>query len=465
MIIDVDNKFISITLKLDNQTFVFKDSMRIFTCSLNELCEVFNVTGKLSIYKDEYNSFDLFNKPILLREFIDYALQDSISLYNALYKAQLGYHSKYKVDITTIVSAPSLAFKIFRLNYLDKDIPILSPSNDNFIRLSYYGGSTDIYKCYGKNLYYYDINSLYPYAMLKDLPGELIRTYHQKDCCNINLDKFFGFLSVTISCPSSVQIPVLPYRQNGRTIYPQGIWTATYFSEELKYALTLGYQIQEIHLAKEFTKTKYFEEYVNEMYGIKATSKGSEKFIAKMLLNSLYGLFGRKKEVIESKIINKKELFNYVTTSIIKTIIDLDNGKCVILMISNLNPPLIGKLNTLYEVNFKNTFKTVKSNVAIASAITSYARLHMNPFKIAGQIYYSDTDSVITSVKLDSLFLSEGDRVLGLMKDELNGLTMSEAYFLGIKQYGYYYIDENGIKHEKSVWAGVERNSISFFRH
>ena len=48
------------------------------------------------------------------------------------------------------------------------------------------------------------------------------------------------------------------------------------------------------------------------------------------------------------------------------------------------------------------------------------------------------------------------------MKDELNGCRISEAYFLGIKQYGYWYLDETGQRIEKSVWAGVPRDSISF---
>lgn len=46
---------------------------------------------------------------------------------------------------------------------------------DCFIRDSYYGGSTDFYLRYVKNAYYYDVNSLYPYAMLQDMPLNPIR--------------------------------------------------------------------------------------------------------------------------------------------------------------------------------------------------------------------------------------------------------------------------------------------------
>lgn len=46
---------------------------------------------------------------------------------------------------------------------------------------------------------------------------------------------------------------------------------------------------------------------------------------------------------------------------------------------------------------------------------------------------------------------------LGLFKDELNGSIISKGVFLGIKQYGY---TVDGI--EKSVFAGVPRNTIKF---
>lgn len=35
---------------------------------------------------------------------------------------------------------------------------------------------------------------------------------------------------------------------------------------------------------------------------------------------------------------------------------------------------------------------------------------------------------------------------LGDFKEELNGLVITQATFLGIKQYGYHCIDENGVK-------------------
>ena len=54
---------------------------------------------------------------------------------------------------------------------------------------------------------------------------------------------------------------------------------------------------------------------------------------------------------------------------------------------------------------------------------------------------------------------------LGKFKDELGGLLIEEAIFLGIKQYGYKYVDAlagGGKQIEKSTFAGVPKNSLPF---
>ena len=87
-IIDDSNKFITITLNINNQVFIFKDSLRIFPMSLTGLCKTFGVEGKSSKYIKAFNSLNLFDNKDLLEMFIDYGMQDSIALYNALVNAQ-----------------------------------------------------------------------------------------------------------------------------------------------------------------------------------------------------------------------------------------------------------------------------------------------------------------------------------------------------------------------------------------
>lgn len=99
-------------------------------------------------------------------KFISYSVGDSVALLEALLEAQLQYLLDFNVDITSIFSTATLSLKIFRQKFLDKEIPILHKNIDKFIRNGYYGGATDYYKLKGKILHYYDVNSLYPKAML-----------------------------------------------------------------------------------------------------------------------------------------------------------------------------------------------------------------------------------------------------------------------------------------------------------
>lgn len=184
------------------------------------------------------------------------------------------------------------------------------------------------------------------------------------------------------------------------------------------------------------------------MYMEKASSTGSQRWISKLLLNSLYGIFGRKQEIIESVTILKADLHKYVCTNIIKSVINIDDNKCTLLIIKNIDPQLIKELNINFAINIKQYFNLIKSNVAIASAITSYARIHMTPYKINPNTLYTDTDSIFTTQPLPNHLIGKD---LGLMKDELNGLRIKQAYFLGIKQYGYWYLDKDNVRIQKSV--------------
>jgi hypothetical protein len=105
---------------------------------------------------------------------------------------------------------------------LNHDISILKGSVDRFVRKSYFGGHTDIYKNYIKKGKYYDINSLYPFAMLKPMPNQLRQIY--KNMNNINLNDFFGFIKCEITTPNNILKPILPYKDvnSNRTIYPIG---------------------------------------------------------------------------------------------------------------------------------------------------------------------------------------------------------------------------------------------------
>lgn len=266
-IIDDKNSFISISCNALGELIEWKDSLRIFPESLNNLCEMFSVEGKLSSYNPNFKNLELFNNPKLLQEFINYSLQDAKALFEVLFNAQNKYFNNFKVDIESIYSTATLSLKIYRSKFQNDPIFILPSNLDTFIRNSYYGGGTDVYKAYGKNVHYYDVNSLYPFAMLNPMPYNLV-VNKLIDLRFRTLDSFFGFAYVEINCPLNMLRPVLPFHKDGKTIYPVGNWEGVYFSEELKAVEKLGYKIKLIK-GYEFTKLNLFDSYINYFYNIK----------------------------------------------------------------------------------------------------------------------------------------------------------------------------------------------------
>ena len=454
-IIDDSNTFISITCNALGELIEFKDSLRIFPMSLDKLCAMFDVEGKSTAYNPKFSNLELFNNPTLLQEFISYSLQDAKALFEALFNAQNMYFSKFNVDIESVYSTATLSLKIYRSKFQEDPIFILPSNIDNFIRNSYYGGGTDVYKGFSKLVYYYDVNSLYPAAMLNDMPYNLIKIHKNMD--NINLENFFGFIEVEVLCPIDMKRPVLPHHVNGKTIYPVGNWKAVYFSEELKAVAKLGYQFKLIK-GYEFSKANLFKSYINYFYEIKKNSTGVERNMAKLQLNNLYGYFGRKQEGLTTLNVKNVELTNVLLTRVVKSITPINEDYTTVLTYSNINSTMLEKLNNQFQ-SIGSDQHFIMSNVAIASAVTAYARIVMIPYKIDPNTLYTDTDSIFTTVTIDPKLI--GDH-LGQMKDEMNGIVIQEACFVGPKKYGYWYYDKDGNKVEKSVFAGVPRNSLTF---
>jgi len=431
--------------------------MRVFPVSLQDLCELFGVKGKLSKYNIEFNDLSLFFNKELLNQFKEYSIQDYLALYETLKTAQQIYLRDYNVDITSILSTSSLSLKIFRQIFLDTDIPVLKGTEDSFIRRGYFGGHTDYYKSYITKGKYYDINSLYPKAMCQPMPHKIIKKYN--DMSHIKLNDFFGFALAEITTPKNILKPLLPYKHEGKTIYPTGSFIGVYFSEELKKIQSKGYQMKLIK-GYEFSKISLFDKYVEHFYNKKKTAKGASRFIAKMHLNQLYGVFGRKQETLETINIYNKDLIKYLTTRIVKAVIHINEDISTILMLSNINSDILNELNSSLDTNLYNHRSEVKSNVALAAAVSAYGRIHMIDYILNNEVAYIDTDSVFTTHLLDESLIGKD---LGLMKDELEGNIIEEAYFLGIKQYGYHYNDSVSQSNiMKSVFAGVPRDCLNF---
>lgn len=89
-----------------------------------------------------------------------------------MFSAQDIYFRNFDVDICDWVTISSKALGIFRSKFLDDKKTKPTMNVDNFVRKGYFGGKAEAYIPKGENLFYYDVNSLYPYIMKEhEMPG------------------------------------------------------------------------------------------------------------------------------------------------------------------------------------------------------------------------------------------------------------------------------------------------------
>nr|YP_007475385.1 DNA polymerase [Microbotryum lychnidis-dioicae]AGE14599.1 DNA polymerase [Microbotryum lychnidis-dioicae] len=473
VLIDADHKYILV--KLTKVKIEFKDSLRILPMSLESLASTYNIKGKTEPYNVKWQdlTFHLNNNPLKPTEdwirFKLYADQDVISLYKIMIKTQNWCYSEFQTDLALTFSTASLAIRVYRTKFLpetdlDKSLvngkivsqfPLINSWLDTIIRKAYYGGSTDYFKLYGENLHYYDVNSLYPAAMKLGVPGQFQRTNTEID----SLENFYGYVEAKIVYNGD-EIPLLPYRNfDGSLIYPKGEWIGLYFSEELKEVVKYGYTVLPIK-GYEFEKIMPFNNYVDYFYELKNTSTGFERTLNKLLLNTLYGYFGRSITVNQPLTCEESELDKLILMEVVDNYRPLGIKGYLVLLKTNLSKTQITEINKAVGGTGKGRKALVTSNVAVAAAVTANARVIMIKYKRLpnNTLFYTDTDSIFLQKPLDPNLCNSK---LGFMKDELSGKVIDKAYFLGIKQYCYTYYDHSNTLYTKSVFAGVKRDSLS----
>jgi hypothetical protein len=379
----------------------------IFTTTLREIYDLITESDlpyacKIFEYKDKCYSLTIIkskNNELVLKDYYHFLpIKEDYNMIDKYYNILLLYTTikrEFNIDIghRRILSISSIAFNIFKQHKdLYKQIANLTFTQDDFIRKSYIGGRTEIYKpIHMKESYYYDVNSLYPYVMANmDMPvGVPIHRPSEYFKAN-KLGDFFGFVEVLVRVPNDISLCVLGINlslEDTGIVYPKGILKGVYFSEELKLAISKGYKVLQIYRAYEFKKAIIFKKYVDKLYELRVSSKGLLNHIYKKLLNTLYGRFG----CVYSRITPDEE-------------------------------------NDIELTSFNKYM-----NVGIASAITSYARIYM--YKIIEPLYkhllYIDTDGIFLDCKLDQELVQNKLGYFKLVSEN------SSSIFYGTKFYMY----------------------------
>jgi len=486
--------------KSENKTIIFKDSYLLLPLSLRKLCTAFKVEAPKTFFpflltniyysgvfpKFEYwtgISFSKFENLVseyknkmwsFEQEAIKYCKLDCQCLHVVLTKFNELIFNEFNININKPLTLPSLAMRIYKTHYMPENslYQMLGRPEWN-IRESYTGGAVDVYIPHNrittflekviiffKKLYYYDVNSLYPFVMANNnMPiGKPIA--FDGDIRN-NDPNAYGFFLCKITSPEYLAHPILQRRiktPNGlRTIAGLGSWEGWIYSEEMDNAIKYGYQF-EIIKGYEFKKGNLFKDYVLKMYELRLHyPKGDAmNLIAKLLMNSLYGKFGMKLQSTELAIYNcstesgKESLKEHIQLfqESIADFIQIENHFLII-------------RNTMLSINYnekEDKYHGQDINIAIASAITAGARVQMSYFKNNPnlKLYYSDTESGVIDQPLPESMVGNE---LGQLKLEH---VINKAVFLAPKVYGLVDIDGKEVIKVKGITHNVA-SEIHFY--
>ena len=329
-----------------------------------------------------------------------------------------------------------------------------------------------------------------------------------------NVEKYFGFIKCKVSAPTNLFIPVLPVRFEGKLYFPlcrsclvekrqhycnhvkekDKTFVGTWTTMEINVALSKGYKIVEVYEVLHYENTSYdlFKSIIGKWLKIKQEASGFPewcdnedkkieyinnyknkmginleydkikynpglRFIGKLLINSFYGKFGQRNNLVKTIVVNNyKDYYNLLDNSLIEV-----KGEI-----------LINNNNIIINYNYKdeNDAYEGKNNVALAAFVTSYARLklydELNKIECSrqGRVLYFDTDSIIFSTKSGEYSPPIGD-LLGEMTDELrdfgDGAKISRFVSIGPKNYSFEVTKPDNSKQTIIKAKGIHLNNAT----
>ncbi|XP_054152671.1 uncharacterized protein LOC128951450 [Oppia nitens] len=397
------------------------------------------------------------------------------------------------------------------------------------IRESFYGGRTN-------NLYfnadstgtelikYKDVCSLYPTVLSKcEYPighPSIISKFIDTSIYN-----YFGFIKCKVLPPKDLYIPVLPLKSETKKLVfalcnqcakdmspnkcshsdKERAISSTWYSEELKLAIEMGYKILKIYevLHYERKTNEIFKPYIQQWLKLKTEASGwpdncttdelkrnyiSEyqsregvdlefnkmspnpglRFIAKLMLNSLWGKLAQRPNQKQTKLCKTYDAYRSI----------ISDAK---IQIKGEIMPNDETILVNYQYIDDNYSSAGNTNIALASMVTGNARIHLYrelhniESSAKGRVLYFDTDSVIyrhdpTKGWYDPPigdFL--GDMTDEIEKDYKEGSYINSFTSCGPKNYGYQVVTGDGRVIQKVKVKGISiteevKHKINFER-
>ena len=361
-------------------------------------------------------------------------------------------------------------------------------------RDAFFGGRTNAVQLYyqvqpGEQIRYVDYTSLYPFVNKNcQYPvGHPVIINNP----SFTIEEYFGLALCKVLPPRELYHPVLPYRCNGKLMFPlcrtcaetqvkfplservyhcshnedERALTGTWCTPELMEAKRQGYTIVQLYEVWHFPNTSnlLFKQYVDTFLKLKQEASGwpadvgedpekrqdyiinylrheniqldaekieknpGKRSTAKMMLNSFWGKFGEQS--------NKNQVQAFTSPSSFYKL--LQNEEQQIHSIRIVNEHMIEVVHDYIEDSIPTQ---VNINIFIACFTTCWARLKLYEalHQLQQQVLYFDTDSVIYKWKPNAPELPLG-QYLGQFTNELDDPSdyITEFAAAGPKNYGY----------------------------
>ena len=308
---------------------------------------------------------------------------------------------------------------------------------------AYHGGRTDtFYKGMPQSdvVLKYDINSLYPFCMLGNIPVR----YSQRGNGQALVKAIRGGYSdlvamadVTLNIPPASAYGFLGLegvKHNGQLIFPVGRFRVSAWQPILEIAHQQGY-IERVHNVWLYDAAPIFDDYVEALFARRLEYKEKKNkawdTLTKLMMNSLYGKFGQRENPEWIEVDANSEEYAVMIEP------DTDMGRTSNVYEDRLTEYWqIGK-QLLKVIPDGNAQLARQSICSIAGYITAKGRAILwqglaEVINAGGTLYMADTDSIITNVSLPSHMVDGTELGKYKLEDSVPG---SECYFTAPKHY------------------------------
>ena len=449
----IDYKLFSVTISVGGDNWYLKCSAKLIPWPLAKIASEFKTPPKILFPYEELTVAYLDRgKPISIQDGLSvirldlglglklYARRDCLILKQTLTKYIGIVRKLFKrpLDLKKVNSLGGLSLKIFQSGY-NKGLMLSMPKAEFLdIKRSYRGGRCEIFgnpiSFSNKNIRHFDFESMYHSCLFGDFPKDGLSFVE-----NVGSVDKPGFYHIHIEY--FTWLPVLPVKRS-KLLFPEGRVVGLFWYEEIEVALQCT-DVLSLKINYAWLVNEYVPVLADFARCLKAERRcGLSSKVIKLIVNSFYGRLGMSSDLLRTDIVEQGGV-EY------------------------------GKYGDFLIENTRIQAKNLKANVAVASIITSRARIKL--YKALqrvraipnARLLYVDTDSIVAEFERadtpDNVQLGEDFK----FDTTIKGTCIKDAVFVAPKTYALLLSDGEEVikvKGAKSEGLSFDQFKGAFYR-